>query len=31
MPAFVEDKILDLHALSLLADWMRGDWFEPDR
>ena len=31
MPAFAEDKILDIQALSLLADWLRGDWFEPDR
>jgi ubiquinol-cytochrome c reductase cytochrome b subunit len=31
MPAFAEDKILDNHAISLLADWLRGDWDEPDR
>ncbi len=31
MPAFAEDKILDYHAISLLADWLRGDWYEPDR
>ena len=31
MPAFAEDKILDLHAVSLLADWLRGDWYEPQR
>jgi ubiquinol-cytochrome c reductase cytochrome b subunit len=30
MPAFAEDKILDNHAISLLADWLRGDWYEPD-
>ncbi len=31
MPAFAEDKILDLHAISLLTDWLRSDWYEPDR
>ena len=31
MPAFAQDKILDLHAISLLADWLRGDWYEADR
>jgi ubiquinol-cytochrome c reductase cytochrome b subunit len=31
MPAFAEDKILDVHAISLLADWLRGNWYEPDR
>jgi len=31
MPAFAEDKILDDHAISLLADWLRGDWYEPER
>jgi len=30
MPAFAEDKILDVNAISLLADWLRGDWYEPD-
>jgi ubiquinol-cytochrome c reductase cytochrome b subunit len=31
MPAFAEDKILDDHAIGQLADWLRGDWYEPDR
>src|SRR3989441_1911316 len=31
MPAFADDKILDDHAIGLLADWLRGDWYEPDR
>ncbi len=31
MPAFGEDKILDEHAIGLLADWLRGDWYEPAR
>jgi len=28
---FAEDKILDLHAINLLTDWLRGDWYDPDR
>jgi len=31
MSAFAEDKILDAHAISMLAAWLRGDWYEPDR
>jgi len=31
MPAFAEDKILDDQAIHLLADWLRGDWYEPER
>jgi len=30
MPAFGEDKVLDDHAIGLLADWLRGDWYEPE-
>jgi ubiquinol-cytochrome c reductase cytochrome b subunit len=29
MPAFLEDKILDEHAIGLIVDWLRGDWYEP--
>lgn len=29
MPAFGADTILDAHAISLLADWLRGEWYEP--
>jgi len=29
MPAFGDDKILDAKAIGLIADWLRGDWYEP--
>jgi ubiquinol-cytochrome c reductase cytochrome b subunit len=29
MPAFSEDQILDAQAIGLIADWLRGDWYEP--
>lgn len=29
MPAFGQEKILDAHAIGLLADWLRGEWYEP--
>ncbi len=29
MPAFGEKQILSPQAIGLLADWLRGDWFEP--
>lgn len=29
MPKFGEEKMLDAKALELLADWLRGEWFEP--
>lgn len=29
MPAFGEDRVLDDHAIHLLADWLRGDWYVP--
>ncbi len=28
MPAFGEEKILDPASLGLLADWLRGEWYE---
>jgi ubiquinol-cytochrome c reductase cytochrome b subunit len=28
MPAFGEDKILDASAIGLIADWLRGEWYE---
>ena len=30
MPAFGQDKILDNHAIGLITDWLRGDWYEPE-
>ena len=29
MPAFGEKQILDAQQIALLADWLRGDWYEP--
>jgi len=29
MPSFGEDKVLDAHTIGLVADWLRGDWYEP--
>jgi len=29
MPAYGEEKQLDPHAIGLIADWLRGDWYEP--
>ena len=29
MPAFGEKQMLDAEALGLLADWLRGEWYEP--
>lgn len=29
MPAFGDQKILDPQAIGLLADWLRGNWYEP--
>jgi ubiquinol-cytochrome c reductase cytochrome b subunit len=31
MPKFGEDKVLDDHAIGLIADWLQGNWYEPDR
>lgn len=31
MPAFGKDKLLTQSELDLLADWLRGDWYEPAR
>ncbi|MHB8524351.1 MAG: cytochrome b N-terminal domain-containing protein [Limisphaerales bacterium] len=30
MPAFGDDNILDAQTIGILADWLRGDWYEPD-
>ena len=30
MPAFGDEKILDAQSIGLLADWLRGDWFEAE-
>jgi ubiquinol-cytochrome c reductase cytochrome b subunit len=29
MPAFADQKILDDHSIGLIADWLRGEWYEP--
>jgi ubiquinol-cytochrome c reductase cytochrome b subunit len=29
MPAFVEKGILDARTIGILADWLRGEWYEP--
>jgi ubiquinol-cytochrome c reductase cytochrome b subunit len=29
MPLFGQDKILDDATIGLLADWLRGDWYQP--
>ncbi|PYI87008.1 MAG: menaquinol-cytochrome C reductase [Verrucomicrobia bacterium] len=31
MPAFGAENILDAHAIGLIADWLRGEWYQPDR
>jgi ubiquinol-cytochrome c reductase cytochrome b subunit len=30
MPAFGADKVLDDRAIGLIADWLRGEWYEPE-
>jgi ubiquinol-cytochrome c reductase cytochrome b subunit len=30
MPKFGGDKILDTQTIGLIADWLRGDWYEPE-
>jgi ubiquinol-cytochrome c reductase cytochrome b subunit len=29
MPAYGEDGVLDEKSIGLLADWLRGEWYEP--
>jgi ubiquinol-cytochrome c reductase cytochrome b subunit len=29
MPAFGDDKVLTPEAIGLIADWLRGEWYEP--
>lgn len=31
MPAFGTDAMLDVHAIALLVDWLRGEWYEPEK
>ena len=31
MPAFAEKGILDANTIGILADWLRGEWYEPAR
>ena len=28
MPGFAKEQILDAQSIQLLADWLRGDWYE---
>ena len=30
MPAFLEKQILNAKQIGLIADWLRGDWYEPE-
>ena len=30
MPAFGGDQVLDAKTIGLIADWLRGDWYEPE-
>ncbi len=30
MPSFGADQILDEHAIGMIADWLRGFWYEPN-
>jgi ubiquinol-cytochrome c reductase cytochrome b subunit len=29
MPAFGANEVLNAHAIGLIVDWLRGDWYEP--
>ena len=29
MPSFGKDQRLDAHAIGLVVDWLRGEWYEP--
>jgi ubiquinol-cytochrome c reductase cytochrome b subunit len=29
MPAFGDDQLLDAPSIAMLADWLRGEWYEP--
>ena len=29
MPAFGDDKLLTPEQIAVLADWLRGEWYEP--
>ena len=31
MPAFGKKKILDEKSIAMLADWLRGEWYEPNQ
>ena len=28
MPGFAKEQILDVHSIQLIADWLRGEWYE---
>ncbi|HUL51528.1 MAG TPA: cytochrome b N-terminal domain-containing protein [Candidatus Nitrosotalea sp.] len=30
MPVFDEDKVLDSKSIAVIADWLRGEWYEPE-
>jgi hypothetical protein len=31
MPAYLEEKSLTPQEISLVADWLRGEWYVPER
>jgi ubiquinol-cytochrome c reductase cytochrome b subunit len=31
MPRFAEEKVLSPQEVSLIADWLRGEWYQPAR
>ena len=31
MQKYGEDRILDAQTIGLVADWLRGDWYEPEK
>jgi ubiquinol-cytochrome c reductase cytochrome b subunit len=31
MPAFVVEKVLDTRSIEMVADWLRGEWFEAQK
>jgi ubiquinol-cytochrome c reductase cytochrome b subunit len=31
MPAFGAEKMLDAKSIEMVVDWLRGDWFEPEK
>jgi len=31
MPAFGAEKMLEPKSIEMVVDWLRGDWFEPEK